>query len=354
MPDYDTNFTKQLSCSRIDWIDLAKGMAIFLVIVGHTVTIGWGSVLRGVIFSFHMPLFFILSAMTFRASRSLDEFAVKSRRAALHLLIPALGVFAVCLLYDLFRTPKLFTELWFLRERFYTFLFASGVKTTFAGVNVPAMGIPWFFFALFIGRSVFDYLQRCYSGHQLFIMSVVVSFIGITLGAHLWLPFSADIALACMLFFYVGAKMHSNIETLLEKRPGKTALISLAAWIFTLACTFPFPGNWSYLELACRRYPLFPISYISACAGTLFIASLSCLLLKYTRQWMSPLVYIGRNSMWLLIIHCLDGFFYKYWVVEGRQFWTSAKRLLCDLLVFYIVAFVLELWKKRNNGSSVI
>lgn len=48
----DDNFDRQ----RIDWIDFAKGITILLVIIGHNVS----GPLRGAIFSFHMPLFFIL------------------------------------------------------------------------------------------------------------------------------------------------------------------------------------------------------------------------------------------------------------------------------------------------------
>jgi hypothetical protein len=52
---------------RLDWIDIAKGIAIILVIVGHTVPNP--SPLRHAIFSFHMPVFFILAGYTFRPKR---------------------------------------------------------------------------------------------------------------------------------------------------------------------------------------------------------------------------------------------------------------------------------------------
>ena len=42
---------------RIDWIDIAKGIGIFLMVVGHT---SIPSFLSNYIFSFHMPLFFII------------------------------------------------------------------------------------------------------------------------------------------------------------------------------------------------------------------------------------------------------------------------------------------------------
>ena len=44
--------------NRIDWIDCAKGAAIILTIVSHTVQNHmYGNILRGAVFSFHMPLF---------------------------------------------------------------------------------------------------------------------------------------------------------------------------------------------------------------------------------------------------------------------------------------------------------
>ena len=53
-----------MGTKRLDWIDIAKGIAIILVIVGHTVPNP--SPLRHAIFSFHMPVFFILAGYTFR------------------------------------------------------------------------------------------------------------------------------------------------------------------------------------------------------------------------------------------------------------------------------------------------
>lgn len=40
---------------RIEFIDVAKGITILLVIVGHTIPEG---LMRTLIYSFHMPLFF--------------------------------------------------------------------------------------------------------------------------------------------------------------------------------------------------------------------------------------------------------------------------------------------------------
>lgn len=56
--------------SREPWIDCARGIAILLVIVGHTVS----GVLSGAIYSFHMPLFFIFSGITLKLSSTMISF----------------------------------------------------------------------------------------------------------------------------------------------------------------------------------------------------------------------------------------------------------------------------------------
>lgn len=51
---------------RIDWIDLTKGIAIFLMVCGHT---SIPLPISNWIWSFHMPLFFIISGILFNATK---------------------------------------------------------------------------------------------------------------------------------------------------------------------------------------------------------------------------------------------------------------------------------------------
>ena len=56
-----------MELKRIEYIDIAKGLGIILVVIGHCID---GKTFPGTwISSFHMPLFFILSGMCFNASR---------------------------------------------------------------------------------------------------------------------------------------------------------------------------------------------------------------------------------------------------------------------------------------------
>jgi acyltransferase len=51
-----------IKMKRIAWIDAAKGIGIFLVVLGHTLPSAAKSV--AIIYAFHMPLFFFLSGLT--------------------------------------------------------------------------------------------------------------------------------------------------------------------------------------------------------------------------------------------------------------------------------------------------
>ena len=53
--------TSKKQGERIAWIDTAKGLCLFLVVFGHLLTIGTWQNLKTAIYSFHMPMYFILA-----------------------------------------------------------------------------------------------------------------------------------------------------------------------------------------------------------------------------------------------------------------------------------------------------
>ena len=66
---------------RIEYVDVAKGIAILSVIVGHTFSAyDPGSLLNRFIYSFHMPLFFILSGFFLPATGFQDGVWKKSKK----------------------------------------------------------------------------------------------------------------------------------------------------------------------------------------------------------------------------------------------------------------------------------
>ena len=148
--------------TRIEWIDIAKGITILLVIFGHGEING---VLRGAIYSFHMPLFFILSCITYKLSENNDEFVRKTQKSFKHLIVPAILIFVFRTIIDFvigFIKGNSYTfdsiaEL--LRGLLATYIVGSGTPTIVGDISINAIGIPWFLFALFLGRQLFDYIH---------------------------------------------------------------------------------------------------------------------------------------------------------------------------------------------------
>ncbi len=72
---------------RIDWIDAAKGFAILLVMMGHTLF--HLRVIEVWLYTFHMPLFFFLSGYVFKI-RDGESFLSFVRRKIFALVVPML------------------------------------------------------------------------------------------------------------------------------------------------------------------------------------------------------------------------------------------------------------------------
>ncbi|SFV28525.1 Fucose 4-O-acetylase [Devosia crocina] len=76
--------------TRLPWLDCAKGLGIVLVVWGHVLAFsGWplAEQLKGFIYAFHIPLFFLLAGMTLHG-RPIAAFAMRKLTA---LLLPYLG-----------------------------------------------------------------------------------------------------------------------------------------------------------------------------------------------------------------------------------------------------------------------
>lgn len=123
---------------RLPYIDMAKGFAMLLVIIGHCTYSG--KLLVGWLYSFHMPLFFALSGFTFRPEKykSLREIiSVKFRQLIIPYFFFCGVLWVLCLLLldgmkleyrhinELIgivvnkRLSKYFFNLWFLTTLFF-------------------------------------------------------------------------------------------------------------------------------------------------------------------------------------------------------------------------------------------
>lgn len=323
---------------RIGWIDITKGITILLVILGHTV----GNIIRGVIFSFHMPLFFVLSCTTFKLSVDNNQFISKTEKAFCHLIIPAVVLYGLQIIWNIIKNFPSIVLKSYLIERINVFVYGSGVNVNIMGANVPAIGIPWFLIALFLGRSLFDYLHLKLNNKQFMVAIIICTLAGVAFGKLQWLPLSFDIALSIMPFFYFGDYL-KNVD--MKNKTLQYGCISLGVWVITLLICYV--TKHTYMELACRRYTLFPLCYITAIAGTMFISYFSSIIERL--KMMKPFMYLGKNSMYMLWIHIMDNTVSFIWKTTSNEFINAIIRITVDVVLFVILMQVLSLMKNRKT-----
>lgn len=84
--------------NRIEWIDICKGIGIILVVIGHT---GIGQISPAIydyIYSFHMPLFYFLSGLTFKNDKY-NSLATFLKRRFWTLILPFLILNLIVYIY---------------------------------------------------------------------------------------------------------------------------------------------------------------------------------------------------------------------------------------------------------------
>ena len=345
----ETN-VKTMTKKRITWVDVAKGLCMFLVIAVHTLGVGQGGkmtmVARGVIMSFHMPLYFILSAYTYKPSENMEQFKKSAIRAAKHLLIPTVIIFIVRIIfYDRIIIERQ-GDLGYWIRKSLSFLMSSGVSTKYAGLEVPAFGMIWFLVVLFVGRTIFDYLYLVFGEKYLLSICVLGSVAGVTLGKIATTFMCFDIALAILPLLYFGYRLKSvdfsGKKAVLIIRD---ALICMMIWGALLYVTFPEYKKISYLELASRNYPIYPLCFIIAILGTVMFCKICCLMDKVPGA-NTALRFIGKNSLYLYMIHCLDKIWDKLWTFDASLKLQALMRCLTDLGAF--VVLMLVMWGMKN------
>lgn len=187
--------------TRIKWLDNVRGIAIFLVVIGHVFTrignTGIERLLQITIYSFHMPLFFFLSGYVFKVKD--DKLTHLISCKAKRLLIPMLIYYLV---YAIFFIIKLLLGMVSLE------LSLSLVLNTFFMTSNSFFNNYWFLPVLFCTQIIFEVIYRCVhdKSTQLVIFLVIVLFVSSRI-LHLYsivLPLGITEAMIALPFFTLG------------------------------------------------------------------------------------------------------------------------------------------------------
>lgn len=304
--------------SRIEYIDIAKGIAILCVMTSHLCH----GHLHKLLFSFEVPLFFFLSGFFLRRTSPFSEISKKRLK---QLIIPFMGlatfVTLIRVIYVILHNTASFEKI------------ISTVLITFSGEwSDASMGPYWFLPALFISSLITSVLLRLKNG---VLYALVLFSIGAWVTAHIssLLPWNVGLALASVIYVFMGAYCREN--DILEKHYTNDFIYISFLIIFWLYGAMRFGVALSV--------PLTLDAALVACAAIIVVCKISKLLQRI--NYLSPaLQFIGRNTLLLLTLHTLDMLFNicKYTHLYG--FYGTIGRIVIPLFIVLLFQWSRKLY----------
>jgi fucose 4-O-acetylase-like acetyltransferase len=213
---------------KINWIDNLKTIGILAVILGHI-----ASPLGSFIYSWHMPLFFMLAGFFIKFDLSLKEFIFKDFK---RLMIPYFIFAMVGLIMEVLKRVALHRDsLDYIHELKGIFIWMdmSSLINSYAFVL-------WFLPALFFARVFLVFIHKYIT--NLFIQFLVI-FVLFCSSFYINLPLAMDNAFNAVLFVFIGSKFFSLYQK-------KKVLYVLPFFTIILYFYFGIPN----LDIATKNY----------------------------------------------------------------------------------------------------
>lgn len=187
------------SNDRIVWVDTAKGLGIILMIIGHLDPPG--SFLHRWIYSFHMPLFFILSGFVFNWKKySSVSYRTFFRKKSKQLLLPYFKIALCCfVIFGLISGILVFG----FTEQYLDLLtkYIGGILVSRGELEwMPNCTPLWFLAALFFAETLFFLLMKIKRMYLLAVLVPVGFFISKSNDFFLWNTDVAAFALGFLSF----------------------------------------------------------------------------------------------------------------------------------------------------------
>lgn len=307
---------------RVHWVDIAKAVGIFMIVLGHTVD--EGTVMR-YLYSFHIPLFFFLSGATFRVKgRTFGAFVKEKAKA----LLAPYAVFALFsqLVYVLMQTVA--ADVMQDGRSFSMGKAWRGLLWGYAEANRGLWFLPCLFFMGVLLYPIVKQLEENPArGRKTALAAAAASTVYTFLDAALFkignLPWKLDAAFKLLGFALAGWFFLHSADSVRLRQPWVRAG-ALALMLLGGAAGLAWNVRVRYLGSAYGNVAVF---YLSSACSVLGICTLLAGL-----PGCRPLEYAGRRTLAILVMHKFPILFFE-WVCPVVKNWLKAGILPAELLV---------------------
>ena len=185
---------------RINAVDEIKGLCMLFVFIGHCFLSSYFN-LTDIIFSFHMPLFFILSGYFFKEKNYKALLISGWNRLLVPYLLSSFVVIAIIIVTGDFQGALM---------KILAIFFPRGFYSEFTSFQLRhVIGATWFLIALFWARVVFNSIIKISNRYKnrkliIFTISLIVSISSIYVSKFTLFPFGILEGTQALVFMAIG------------------------------------------------------------------------------------------------------------------------------------------------------
>ena len=317
--------------------DIARGLGMILIIMGHTFTNGafkpyaftTGAVIHAVslmAFAANLPIFFVVSGYFYREKRLPDVI----KGGVNTLLVPYVAANAIWLVINLaFNFTNLKTGL-------LSILFGFGsVGMTIHNTFVPPIGALWFLIALFLATIIFQIVMKIKIWPLRTIAIVIMFSIGAWLGTQQPLPWSIAAVLQSQIYLYFGMLWANAMKRVyLNAKLVKIVLgfIGLGFWVLSARSG----AYWLNIGVA-NNVILATLGGIGSSLMLIMVGQLFA-----TNKFGVLPSDVGRYSILVLIVHVLEMPLFDRIVVHFVPLLRVHMNIFLVIAVFFVLRVVFD------------
>lgn len=343
---------------RLDYLDIAKALTIFLVIVGHTTANDVTPYYRLVLYTFHMPLFFMVSGVVVRRHRheyNKEHWISFLRKNIIAIAIPYL-------LWAIIYTS--------LDYRLLGDIFYASWQTL---SNIGTLTSLWFLPCLFVARILMElvlmistYFKKIDRHVFAFIAAIVSLIIGLSLPAlENGYPWCINCAFTALSFMLVGY----SLKEVLDKKSNKFLLIHFVIFVVIFVSYLIYKGNdLEYVKMYKNEVSNLITFLVMGYSGCGMILTLSRIISNCWKDKESKIktfvLWVGRSTIGIYLLHkpflqeVVVPFLIKMGFVEDALITAIVGAIIsfiyCCILIKIIERYIPQLFGKFNNERTIV
>lgn len=289
-----------MDTKRMRYIDIAKGIAMICIIVGHLKS---QNIIR-VVYTFHVPIFYIITGYFINNKRTvLDFLKVKFRT----LVVPYIITCLVIIMVGTLKGWKQGNAISAFGYWCYAAVYGAGISYT-TPFFIPAIGALWFLLATFWG-SIFLRVSLDFNKYARIGVITLLFIFGYYSRIFFWFPLSIQAGACATIYMYMGilAKdMKNAIKETSQELKACVVLFAIIIWM----CFIKDFQSFKLVNCDIGRGIIDVFGSVCACYVVILVSKIIEENTKYIGNFFA---YFGKYSLFVLCIHIIELNLFPWW-----------------------------------------